>query len=123
MTWDICPFTNKASDNFGLEIKPEKFKKSLADYDTIIIPGGLGTRRLQYEMEFINWIKTSEDVKFEISICTGSLILGAVGFLNPKKATTNWWEYETLRPSCKKVVTDRIVDDHNVLLPAQLSFQ
>ncbi len=122
LTWDICSFTNKVSDNFGLEIKPDKIQNSLSYYDAIIIPGGLGTRQLQFDNEFLNWIKTSKTTKYKISICTGSLMLGAAGFLTDKKATINFQEYEALKPYCKEVSMDRIVEeDDNVITAGAVS--
>lgn len=121
LTWDICSFTEIVSDNFGVEIKPDKIQTSLKGYDVIIIPGGIGTRKLQFDDEFINWIKTSENKTHKISICTGSLILGAAGFLKDKKATTNYQEYEALKPYCKEVLEDRIVEDDNVITAGAVS--
>ena len=71
--------------------------------------------------EFLNWIRTASDCKYKISICTGSLILGAAGFLKGKKATTNFQEYEALRPYCAEVLTDRIVDDQNTITAGAVS--
>jgi cyclohexyl-isocyanide hydratase len=121
LTWDICSYTKTVSDNFGLEIKPDKIQNSLTGYDVVIIPGGFGTRKLQFDHEFINWIKTSENATYKISICTGSLILGAAGFLKDKKATTNYQEYEALKPYCKEVIEDRIVEDNNVITAGAVS--
>jgi transcriptional regulator GlxA family with amidase domain len=121
LSWDICSFTNTSSDNFGLEMKPDKIRNSLSVYDAIIIPGGFGTRKLQFDPEFITWIKTSENVKYKISICTGSLLLGAAGFLKDKKATTNYQEYETLKPYCHQVLKDRIVEDNNTITSGAVS--
>src|SRR5262245_30330474 len=81
LSWDVCAFNGQEKDNFGLEILPTKVGKSLADYDAVIIPGGHGTRTLQFDHEFLSWIKTAEPVKYKMSVCTGSLILGAAGFL------------------------------------------
>lgn len=121
LTWDICSFTNSASDNFGLEVKPTSIHNPLSEYDAIIIPGGLGTRQLQNDTEFINWIKTADKTKYKISICTGSLILGASGFLKGKKATTNYQEYETLKSYCSEVLEDRIVEDDNIITAGAVS--
>ena len=121
LSWDICSYTNTAKDNFGLEIVPTKIKNPLNDYTAVIIPGGHGTRTLQFDEQFIQWIKTAENVPYKISICTGSLILGAAGFLKNKKATTNFLEYETLKPYCKEVLTDRIVDDDNTITAGAVS--
>jgi transcriptional regulator GlxA family with amidase domain len=121
LTWDICAYSNNAKDNFGLEIKATKIGNSLADYDAIIIPGGYGTRQLQFDKDFIDWIKTAQNVSCKISICTGSLILGAAGFLTGRKATTNFQEYETLKPYCDQILTDRIVEDNNVITAGAVS--
>lgn len=121
LDWDICAFTDSVTDNFGLEVKPQKVQNSLADYDVIIVPGGLGTRPLQHDVEFMQWIKTSDKVPLKISICTGSLLLGAAGFLQGKTATTNFNEYETLRPYCQTVATDRIVEDDGIITAGAVS--
>nr|WP_315201608.1 DJ-1/PfpI family protein [uncultured Flavobacterium sp.] len=122
LTWDICTYSDKnITDNFGLEIVPAKTKNSLANYDAIIIPGGFGTRELQFDTEFIEWIKTASSVPYKISICTGSLLLGAAGYLTNKKATTNFQEYEALRPYCKKVINERIVEDGSVITAGAVS--
>lgn len=122
LTWDICAYSDKKiTDNFGLEIVPTQIKNSLANYDAIIIPGGFGTRELQFDSDFIEWIKTAELVKYKISICTGSLLLGAAGYLTDKKATTNFQEYEALKPYCKQVMNERIVEDGGIITAGAVS--
>jgi transcriptional regulator GlxA family with amidase domain len=121
LLWDICSFTNTAADTLGLEVRPTHIQNSLADYDAVIIPGGPGTRQLQYDNDFLKWIKTAEKSKYKISVCTGSLILGAAGFLKDKKATTNYLEYEALKRYCTEVVNDRIVDDSDTITTGAVS--
>ncbi len=121
LSWDVCSYTETVKDNFGLEIKSTKIKTPLSDYDAIIIPGGFGTRQLQSDTGFINWVKMAEPVKYKISICTGSLILGAAGFLEGKTATTNFAEYEALKPYCKKISTERIVEDGTIITAGAVS--
>jgi transcriptional regulator GlxA family with amidase domain len=104
-----------------LEIKATRVRPPLSGYNAIIVPGGHGTRELQSNMEFINWLKTAEPVPYKISICTGSLLLGAAGFLKNKTATTNFREYEALRPYCEKISTERIVEDGNVITAGAVS--
>jgi len=115
LSWDVCCRSEMAKDNFGLAMLPTKIGNSLHEYDAIIVPGGSGTRKLQYDEEFISWLKTAEHVTYKISICTGSLLLGAAGFLRDKYATTHFHEYETLKPYCGKVIQQRIVEDGNVI--------
>lgn len=121
LTWDICSWSGNGKDNFGLEIISTETGSSLSDYDVVIIPGGNGTRQLQFNSDFITWIQTADNAAYKISICTGSLILGAAGFLSGKKATTNFREYESLRPYCNEVLTDRIVEDGNIITAGAVS--
>ncbi|MGB3150447.1 MAG: DJ-1/PfpI family protein, partial [Maribacter sp.] len=121
LEWDICSFTDSVKDNFGLGIVPQKIGNALSGYDVIIVPGGFGTRELQYDTTFLDWLKTSQNVATKVSICTGSLLLGAAGFLKDKTATTNYQSYKELEPYCKKVVEDRIVEDKGVITAGAVS--
>lgn len=115
LTWDICAYTSDIADDKGLKIIPSKVKEPLNSYDLIIIPGGYGTRELKNDVEFINWIKTASQVKLKVSVCTGSIILGAAGFLAGKKATTHQIAFDELKPYCSSVEDQRIVDEGEVI--------
>ena len=121
LSWDICSYTETAADNFGLKIVPDVVKQPLNNYDAIIVPGGHGTRTLVNDPDFLKWISTAKDVEYKISVCTGSLILGAAGFLKDRFATTNYLEYETLKPYCKQVLKQRIVEDGSVITAGAVS--
>lgn len=114
-SWDICALTDEVTDELGMTVKVNVISPSLADYDLIFIPGGMGTRKLKEDYEFMEWIRTCESVPYKISVCTGSLILGAAGFLQDKKATTHPNVYDLLEPYCKEVIKTRIVKDGNVI--------
>jgi cyclohexyl-isocyanide hydratase len=94
---------------------PTCIPTSLAGYDVLIVPGGVGTRTLIHDQHFIEWIRTAQAVPSKVSICTGSLILGAAGFLKDKAATTHFSEYDTLQPFCRAVSKDRIVEEGDVV--------
>ncbi len=115
LNWDLCATKKTIKDSFGLEIIVDKIKPNLSSYDMIVVPGGYGTRELQYNIDFIEWLKTAEGANYIVSICTGSLLLGAAGFLNNKTATTNFSAYKLLEQYCEKVVEARIVEDHNII--------
>lgn len=114
-SWDLCGVSDSIQDGFGLKVAMDKVKPDLSAYDMVIIPGGFGTRKLQFDDEFIDWIKTAKNVTYKVSVCTGSLLLGSAGFLKNKTATTNFNEYKTLENYCDDVVKYRIVDDENVI--------
>ncbi len=115
INWDLCALSPSIKDSFGLEVKVTKLRPDLSHYDMIIVPGGYGTRKLQFDVNFISWLKTGKGAKFIVSICTGSLLLGAAGFLRQRLATTNFNEYEALEPYCQRVIKKRIVEDGNII--------
>jgi transcriptional regulator GlxA family with amidase domain len=115
LNWDFCAYTLPAKDDFGLEVVPTQINNDLSGYDAIIIPGGRGTRKLMTDGGFIKWIQSAQNSRYKISICTGSLLLGAAGFLKDKRATTHFSEYETLVKLCKKVMQERIVEDGDTM--------
>ena len=121
LSWDICSLGDAPKDSFGLEIVPTQVNKSLSDYDVLIVPGGFGTRDLQFDKLYIDWIQSARWAKYKISICTGSLLLGAAGFLTEKVATTNFQNYDELKPYCKQVLQDRIVEDGDVITAGAVS--
>ncbi|WP_342778484.1 DJ-1/PfpI family protein [Paenibacillus sinopodophylli] len=75
----------------------------------------MGTRALRYDDSFVSWIKDAKNAKYLISVCTGSLLLGAAGFLHNKKATTHPFTYDLLEPYCQTVIRTRIVRDGHII--------
>jgi cyclohexyl-isocyanide hydratase len=114
--WQICAFTNEVSDDRGLRFVPDRVAESLGPYDMIVVPGGFGTRALQHDRGFIQWLRSAAPVKLKTSVCTGALLLGTAGFLAGKCATTHPTAFEELKPYCATVVVDRrIVDEGEVV--------
>ena len=114
VSWDLCASKDEITDDRGMTLKIKHVLPDLSGYDLIFIPGGLPTRQLRTDAEFISWIRSAHDVEYKVSVCTGALLLGAAGFLTGKQATTNPSAYELLTPYCSEVVKARIVRDGNV---------
>ncbi len=113
--WNVCALRAEVADDKGLRILPDSVGKSLSGYDLIVAPGGMGTRSLQHDQTFVDWLKGAEGAKLKASVCTGALLLGAAGFLKGRRATTHPGALEELKPYCARVVTERIVDEGNVV--------
>lgn len=118
--WDICAYNEKIYDNTGLLFHPTKIRTDLSYYDMLVISGGFGTRKLKSDRLFLNWLETSQPVPLKASVCTGSLLLGAAGFLKGKKATTHHSAYDLLAEYCK-VEKQRIIEDNGVITAGGVS--
>lgn len=115
LSWDICAPTEEVTDELGLTVKVGKVLPDLSEYDMVFVPGGMGTRKLRYDEDFVSWIEGAQSVPYKVSVCTGSLLLGAAGLLKGRKATTHPSAYDLLKPYCDEVVETRIVHDGSVI--------
>ena len=113
--WQICALTESVCDDRGLCFSATSVDEPLSEYDLIVVPGGFGTRPLQNDRKFIRWLKTAEPVALKASVCTGSLLFGAAGFLEGKSATTHPAAVEELRPYCRSILDQRVVDEGNIV--------
>jgi transcriptional regulator GlxA family with amidase domain len=115
LNWHTVAFSATIKDNFGVTITPDLIQPDLSTYDMVFIPGGHGTRQLIHNEPFLNWIRSTSETSLKTSVCTGSLVWGAAGFLTNRRATTHFAEYKTLEQFNCTVEQSRIVDDGNII--------
>ncbi len=113
--WRLCAISNRVVDDRGLRIEVDIVAQPLGSFDLLFVPGGFGTRTLQHDPEFINWLKTAHSASLKVSVCTGALLLGAAGFLYGRLATTHPNAYTELQAYCRSVVHDRVVDEGDIV--------
>ena len=113
LEWDVCAPTERVEAN-RLDLGVDRVTPDLGEYDLVFLPGGYATRELQDDRAFLEWLETAADCESLTSVCTGSLLLGAAGFLEGKRATTHPNSFEELA-AYATVVDDRVVEDGNVI--------
>jgi putative intracellular protease/amidase len=87
--------------------------------DILLVPGGPGQVALMDDGPVHEWLrKAHETTTWTTSVCTGSLILGAAGLLEGKRATSNWQAYEELGQLGAEVVPERVVFDGKIVTAA-----
>lgn len=84
--------------------------------DVICLPGGFGTTEAMLNDEFMGHVRRlGAGATYVTSVCTGSLILGAAGFLRGKRAATHW-AWRDLLPAFGAIVSEeRVARDGNVI--------
>ena len=76
-------------------------------YDTLLVSGGIGTRRFTELAETIAWLRRrSAEVRRTASICTGAYLLAEAGLLDGKRATTHWGSCEQFARRYPKIRTE-----------------
>lgn len=113
--WQICAYCDDVFDTQGLQFIPDSYRETLAEYDLLVVPGGYGSRSLQHNEGFISWLESAQSVALKASVCSGSLLLGAAGFLEGRRATTHPNARTELSRYCQQVSDERIVDEGDVV--------
>ena len=90
--------------------------------DVLVVPGGIGTRALLHEDAVTEWVRAVDaTTTWTTSVCTGSLVLGAAGLLDGKRATTHWAVLDMLRDFGATPVSERVVKEGKILTAAGVS--
>jgi transcriptional regulator GlxA family with amidase domain len=106
---------------FGIQVDA-----GLADVprpDVFVVPGGLeGTFAAAKDPEITGWLRAAHPhTRFSTSVCTGSLILGAAGILEGRRATTHWAAVPLLEQYGARYTPERVVEDGRVVTAAGVS--
>src|SRR4030095_17270888 len=65
ISWDFCSNKQQITDDRGLTVKIDHVLPDLSAYDLIFIPGGLSTRQLRYDDDFMGWLQTAQSVEYK----------------------------------------------------------
>ena len=92
--------------------------------DMLIVPGGKrsGVQREMGEERVLGWMAFLDDQTTRTcSVCTGSLILGAAGLLEGRRASTHWGAREYLGHFNATYSAERVTQDGKYLTSAGVS--
>lgn len=110
------------TDSAGLELIADTALVDISYADILVVPGAGSATTLQNHPEILDWVRfIHATTKWTTSVCTGSLILGAVGLLNGLKATTHWAALDRLRLWGAEPVSMRIVESGKIITAAGVS--
>ncbi len=100
----------------GFSILPTTTFEQAPALDLICIPGGFGTVQAIQSPQLLAQVAAAADpARWVTSVCTGSLVLGAAGLLQAKRATTHWAYTSLLALFGAEHEAGRVVIDGNTI--------
>jgi transcriptional regulator GlxA family with amidase domain len=86
----IAPTSEPVASIQGVAVVPDCSYADAPRPDIVLVPGGLGTRRLVEDAGFLAWLREwAGGATLVTSVCTGSAVLAAAGLLDGHRATSN----------------------------------
>jgi putative intracellular protease/amidase/uncharacterized protein (DUF952 family) len=95
----------------GAELRAKRHRPDPGAFDVLVVPGGPGTRELTRDEGVLAWLRAFPHNRLIASVCTGSLLLGAAGRLQGRRATTHHAMLGELARFGATAVRERVVDD------------
>ncbi len=113
LVWkDRSPITSAS----GLVLGPTMTISECPALDVLCIPGGNGVNALLQDAEVLDFVRAqAAQARYVTSVCTGSLVLGAAGLLQGRRATTHWGSHHFLTRFGAIPVQERVVRDGNLI--------
>ena len=110
------------TDSGALGLNADFGLDEVGEADVVLVPGGEGNRALMEDEAVLSWLRRiDEGTKWTTSVCTGSLVLGAAGLLEGKRATSHWAFLEQLGELGAHPVGGRFVQDGKLITAAGVS--
>jgi transcriptional regulator GlxA family with amidase domain len=112
----------KRTDSGSLGIVADRTLAEVSAADIVLVPGGRGNRQLLNDEPVLSWLREIDRrTRWTTSVCTGSLVLGAAGLLEGKRATGHWLYLDPLRAYGAEPVGGRYVEDGKIVTAAGVS--
>jgi len=107
----------------GVAVLPDRTFEEVPHPAIVVVPGGaLPTIRAMSDPLVRDYVRSvAASAELVTSVCTGSLILGAVGLLEGRDATTNWFYSRLLENFGATYHQRRWVEDGNLIMSAGVS--
>jgi cyclohexyl-isocyanide hydratase len=100
----------------GLRLLPSTTFAACPALDVVCVPGGPGVDALLEDDEVLDWLRRqAAGARYVVSVCTGSLALGAAGLLEGRRAGCHWASRELLVHFGARPADERVVSDGNVV--------
>lgn len=86
----LGPSPDPVASAQGPRVAPDHIYAEAPPADVVLVPGGIGTRRLVEDRAFLDWLVAyAGPAELVTSVCTGAGLLAAAGLLDGRRATTN----------------------------------
>ena len=91
----------------GLQIVTAALPQGRQKIDTLLIPGGDGSRTARYDEHLVGWIRgAARDCRRIATVCTGAFIAAEAGLLDGRTVTTHWARAQQLADDYPRVTVD-----------------
>jgi len=91
----------------GLELVTVPLPDSGVQIDTLVLPGGSGSRTARFDASLIEWVRaTAPHCRRVATVCTGTFLGAEAGLLDGRRVTTHWASAKQLQREYPRLEVD-----------------
>jgi len=109
----------------GLRVLPDVTTADCPPLDVLVVPGGWGVRAALHQQPLLDWIAArGAQAETLTSVCTGAMLLGKVGLLDGRSATTHFASLDWMTdsyPAVSVIRDQHVVEDGRLVTSAGIS--
>ena len=103
----VSPDGILVSTESGLTLGTQPLPSPIGAIDTLVLPGGTGSRVARHDVQLIGWIRSAAAVSQRIvTVCSGTFLAAEAGLADGRTVTTHWARAQRLADDYPKVHVD-----------------
>ncbi|MGQ4385789.1 DJ-1/PfpI family protein [Streptomyces sp. SAS_270] len=119
----VAEHTGPVRNDVGsLALTADRTLAEVAHPDIVVVPGGPGQFDQMDNEVLLDWLRAVDATStWTTSVCSGSLLLGAAGLLDGRRATSHWLALDLLKEYGAEATGERVVFDGKYVTAAGVS--
>lgn len=110
------------NDQGNLSLVADRSIAEVTAPDIVVVPGSPDPQHVMKNASVLDWLRAVDaGTTWTTSVCTGSLVLGAAGLLEGRRATSHWLALGDLRSLGAEPTGERVVFDGKYVTAAGVS--
>lgn len=103
----VSPDGTMVETESGLCLGTRPLPRSAGDIDTLVVPGGTGSRAARDDEQLIAWIRSAAvHSRRVVSVCSGAFLVAEAGLADGRTVTTHWARAQRLADDYPQVRVD-----------------
>ncbi|CAN5522701.1 GlxA family transcriptional regulator [soil metagenome] len=103
----VSPGGQAVESESGLAFVTSPLPNPIGQIDTLVVPGGTGSRAARHDPVLVDWIRAAAaNSRRVVSVCSGAFLIAEAGLADGRTVTTHWARAQAMADAYQGVTVD-----------------